>query len=334
MSSRGLPGISMACAVPLLALVAGCPGDDGPALPTSGTSDDTSTTSPTTTSPTTTSPTTTSPTTTVDGTGDGSTGDTTASVDTTATTEPPTTTSESESSGSTTDPSGSTTMTVLDCGNGVIDPMEECDSGDVGASTCADHGYDAGVLGCDDATCSLDFSGCYDVEALQNDNGMCDAQELGCTNMAGTGGNPQDLLECFQSTLVPPIDVVEVEYSLGSTVPLPTTADLVVHAWAGPGNPPGVLIDSFPLDPVSDIVLGFHTFVLPMPSTVATASFCVGLHGSDFADGFLVDFTNADNVGESWLRADACGLAMFVEATTVMFPGNFCIRPTVTSPNP
>ena len=93
-------------------------------------------------------------------------------------------------------------------------------------------------------------------------------------------------------------------------------------------------VQSIPLDPLTDIVAGTYDFVLPTPVNVTTAGFCVGLHGEDAADGFRVDFTDADGTGESFLTAGLCGIAMPTELTGAGIPGNYCIRPTVTSVNP
>lgn len=327
MSLRSTPALFVTC----VAMLAGCPGEDPPEVSTeSGTTSDGATTMvtpPMTTEPMTTEPGTTEPGTTSTGV-DG----TTVVLDDTSTSEPAT---DSTSGGSTdeTTGTGSTTGEPLACGNGMIDMGEDCDGADVGAATCLDQGFDDGVIACDPAACTFDVSGCFFVEALQNDNGMCMANELGCTDAMGTAGNPQDMLECFETTLTPPIDVISVEYSIGDSVPLPGSADLIIHEWAGPGNLPGMLVDQIPLDPLTDIVAGFYTFVLPTPSNVTTAGFCVGFHGEDAADGFRVDFTDVSNAGESFLQANLCGLATFTELTALA-PGDYCIRPTVTSPNP
>lgn len=327
----------MACVASLLAPIAGCLGDDTPSLTTFG-SDSGGTTMPTNTSSSTPSVTLTN-----DPSGDVVTGNgTTMSADDTATTDSmtnpttdPTGPTTDPTTNSTTEPtsgsSGSSSGIPDDCGNGVIDAGEDCDSGNLGGMTCGGLGYDDGALACGNS-CAFDVSDCFTMESLQNDNGNCSFIELGC-NMSGMGGNPQDILECYQSTLAPPLDVVEVEYSIDDERPLPDAADLVVHEWAGPGNQPGMLAGTVALDPAIDIVAGLYTFTLPTPINVSTAGFCVGLHGEDPADGLRMDMTDTATVGESWFRAGACGLPTFTEASDLTFDGNFCIRPTVTSPN-
>lgn len=334
MSLHISPALSLPCAAALSIVLSGCPGEDPEVSTESGTTSE-GTTTTVTTMPVTTMPMTTEPTTsTSSSSSDGADISTTVTLDDTSTGSS-SSGGDSSSEGSSSSggsSSGSTTGVPTDCGNGMIDAGEDCDSDDVGGVTCADQGFDDGVVACD-AACLFDVTGCFFMETLQNDNGMCAANELGCTDMTGTAGNPQDMLECFQTTLTPPFDVVQVNYSIGDSVPLPMAADLIIHEWAGPGNLPGLLVDQIPLDPLTDIVVGSYDFVLPTPTNVATAGFCVGFHGEDAADGFRIDFTNASGTGESYLRVDLCGLAAFTELTAVA-PGDYCIRPTVTSPNP
>jgi subtilisin-like proprotein convertase family protein len=45
------------------------------------------------------------------------------------------------------------------CGNGTIDPGEDCDSDDLDGATCESEGFVGGTLACSD-TCTLDTSGC------------------------------------------------------------------------------------------------------------------------------------------------------------------------------
>lgn len=271
-----------------------------------------------------------------DGNGNGTTtnGDgtvtTTAPTPTTGDTEPATDGLDDTTNGPAGTTNGGDTGPALGCGNGMLDAGEECDGTELGGMSCSDQGFDDGSLACSD-TCTLDTSGCYSVEALQNDNGMCDFQELGCYQAMGTAGNPQDLVECYESNLTPPIDVVTVQYSLGDSETLPTALDLVVYAWDGPGTPPGALIGQLSLDPVNDIVSGMYELALEDPVSVPQAGFCVGFHGEDPMEGFRVDFTDADGTGESWVRAEECGQLDFIEAGDIAYPGNFCIRPTVTS---
>lgn len=222
---------------------------------------------------------------------------------------------------------------AVGCGNDMIEAGEECDTSDLGGESCSDHGYDGGTLACSSA-CTFDTSGCHVLEALQNDNGACNFQELGCTDDLGSFGNPQDLLECYESSLNPPLEVIEVQYSIGDSAPLPSALSLVVHEWAGPGNPPGTLIGELELEAETDIVAGMHTLVLPASINVSAASFCVGFHGEDPSEGFRIDFTDADHLGETWVRAAACSAPMFTEASEIQYMGNFCIRPTVISRTP
>jgi hypothetical protein len=62
------------------------------------------------------------------------------------------------------------------CGNGAIDPGEQCDGNNLGGESCVDHGFDGGVLACDPIVCVYDTSGCTDMPSNECDN-FCN----GCT---------------------------------------------------------------------------------------------------------------------------------------------------------
>jgi hypothetical protein len=66
------------------------------------------------------------------------------------------------------DPSGTWSMqcscvakAALDrCGNGTVEPDEECDGSKLGTATCASLGFRTGTLRCDPVICKFDSSGC------------------------------------------------------------------------------------------------------------------------------------------------------------------------------
>lgn len=76
----------------------------------------------------------------------GDTTDTTGDTSDTSTGPNPTTMTQ------TTDPAG--------CGNGNIDPNEQCDGGNLNGFTCESLGNAGGSLGCDPVTCTFDTSLC------------------------------------------------------------------------------------------------------------------------------------------------------------------------------
>ena len=59
---------------------------------------------------------------------------------------------------------------TLGCGNGVIDPGEECDQSDLNGETCVTQGHAAGTLRCG-ANCALDAIGCFTVRFTDNGDG-------------------------------------------------------------------------------------------------------------------------------------------------------------------
>jgi hypothetical protein len=121
---------------------------------------------------------------------DMSAGESSSSADGGVTTTSTSTEADAESTGDTTDTNdpadGSdttddTTDTNTDtdaqaCGNGSIDPGEQCDGNNLGGSSCVDHGFDGGVLACDPVVCVYDTSGCTEMPSNECDN-FCN----GCT---------------------------------------------------------------------------------------------------------------------------------------------------------
>lgn len=160
---------TFACAVAVLGVaVTGC-GDDGePGGGFTGTkgngssSTDPSSTSGSTAVTSTGTPT--STTTTAEPTSTGPDVGTTTSDTTTTTTT--TTTTPSTTDDSTTEPDTTTTTTTTQtsepaaCGNGVIDPNEQCDGVNLNGFTCEALGNAGGSLACDPVTCTFDTSMC------------------------------------------------------------------------------------------------------------------------------------------------------------------------------
>ena len=96
------------------------------------------------------------------------------------------------------------------CGNGAIDPGEDCDGSELGGETCEGLGYDGGELSC--ASCSHDVSACCTDESYsqcysgdvywydscgsrgsRKDN--CDASTEGCQNTSKTSA------ECYYEAI-------------------------------------------------------------------------------------------------------------------------------------
>ena len=73
------------------------------------------------------------------------------------------------------------------CGNGVLDPGEQCDGNDLGQHTCQSQGFDNGELACS-VTCVLNTSGCgYDPLDCTTQGDFCWSDSQCCP--PGVGGN-------------------------------------------------------------------------------------------------------------------------------------------------
>jgi hypothetical protein len=66
----------------------------------------------------------------------------------------------STSSGGTSASSASSSGGDPECGNGVIDPGEQCDGANLNGFDCTNLGYTGGTLACDPVTCTFDTSMC------------------------------------------------------------------------------------------------------------------------------------------------------------------------------
>lgn len=85
------------------------------------------------------------------------------------------------------------------CGNGVIDPGEECDGSDFGGATCDSEGYDGGSLSCTD-DCEIDTSLCTLCgNGVREGDEQCDGLDLGgatCEDVGCDSGTPMCTFSC------------------------------------------------------------------------------------------------------------------------------------------
>lgn len=87
-----------------------------------------------------------------------------------------------------------------DCGNGMIDGTEECDTNNINGASCADQGLSTGSVTCGGG-CVLDYSACYQcgngtVEGPEE----CDGTNLGgqtCVTLGHDGGVPSCSANCL-----------------------------------------------------------------------------------------------------------------------------------------
>lgn len=118
----------------------------------------------------------------------GATGDTTGESDTTG--EAESTTSDESTSDATTSES-TDDMPPDPCGNGAIDPGEDCDGVDLGGQDCVSQGFDMGQLGCND-DCTFDTAACEIIEefcgdGIVNNGEQCEANMLGNATCQSAG---------------------------------------------------------------------------------------------------------------------------------------------------
>jgi hypothetical protein len=220
-----------------------------------------------------------------------------------------------------------------ECGNGVADGDEECDGADLGGANCSDIPPNiGGTLGCNAAACAFDVAQCILPTIVQNDDGVC-AEEIGCTSGDGSSGNPNELVECFTTAETPPFALYGVQYEVGASVPAPGSLFVDVYEWTGVGLP-GVVLESVPL-PVTELAAGAHSVTLATPLTVTSSTFCIGINGTDPADGYRLTKSQTISVPDSsFIKASTCGANGYTPMSDIGFPGNWCIRGAVGPINP
>lgn len=73
------------------------------------------------------------------------------------------------------------------CGDGVVDPGEQCDSGALAGASCGSLGFDSGTLGCT-SSCTFDTAGCGRCgDGIVNGSEQCDGGDLGGKTCEGLG---------------------------------------------------------------------------------------------------------------------------------------------------
>jgi hypothetical protein len=132
--------------------------------------------------------------------------DDTGSVGTTGggETSTPTTTPLPDDSGYTASSNSDPTVPMFECGNGELDPNEECDGAELDGATCEGFGFDGGALQCT-SECTYDTSMCdaaavcgdglrdVDTEECDCGAGQCSPAQLGnnsCTKLPSPKGTP------------------------------------------------------------------------------------------------------------------------------------------------
>ncbi|MEY2937345.1 MAG: hypothetical protein RL033_8094 [Pseudomonadota bacterium] len=84
------------------------------------------------------------------------------------------------------------------CGNGVLDPEEECEPDATLAASCAEHGFDTGLLHCA-ADCRFDTTGCSGIESCFDGRDNDGDGLMDCADTAQCAGS------CDNPCLAPPV---------------------------------------------------------------------------------------------------------------------------------
>ncbi len=179
------------------------------------------------------------------------------------------------------------------------------------------------------------------VLTVQDVAGVCPrvpgVDEVGCAFESNNGGNPNDLVICFdaeQFGVTVPLKLQAVRFWLGVSTDLPADLRLVVWVGSVSGGPTNVLYTQS-LTP-SSYMTGENTVTLSPSLDVLEAEFCVGLSSDSVVDGLRVGVSPGTDATSSFFRAPNCGDPNFVSLVSLEsqdpdFPnGGYCIEAIVT----
>jgi hypothetical protein len=207
---------------------------------------------------------------------DTGTGTDTSADDTTTTTE----------TGSSEDTTETDTGEPDPCGNGVIDPGEECDGDNFAGNSCLNQGYDAGSIACDPMTCQLDLTGCEFVCPLEPE---CDSLKP----------NVAVILDYSTSMNIAWEDDVTRWESLVDVLTLAMGNNTWLH------NNALVAVARFGHD--------------PDPGTPGTT---IPMETSGLLDGFVLDLPWFNPMTDEWYECTGAELAMNLEVQPAPMDGN------------
>ena len=165
--------------------------------------------------------------------------------------------------------------------------------------------------------------------------GVCNAARaaVGCNNPEGTGGNPNNLVNCFVNDKTAlPFVVKDVRFWLSRLIPLPDTLSL--RAWSGTvaTGPDSTGATSFlyeqEIPPGSLVAGGQNTVVLDAPVVFTDSNeFCIGVFSGPDDDAVGVQTEFGTDGTKSYIQAPTCDpfFDIFRTLAAINEP-NFCIE--------
>jgi len=166
--------------------------------------------------------------------------------------------------------------------------------------------------------------------SLQNEVGICqaDVNGVGCAAVEadGTGGNPNDLVNCFNITDfggTTPYFIDSVRFWLPDTIPLPL--DLSVTVWNNGGN--GPIGSPIYREEVFGFAPGENFFPLS-PTEFDASLICIGLFSGTATSGLRV-LTEPGDGDQSFVLAPACNVLQFCPLEQVAPQFDFCIEASI-----
>ncbi|MGE0641836.1 MAG: proprotein convertase P-domain-containing protein [Thermoanaerobaculia bacterium] len=154
---------------------------------------------------------------------------------------------------------------------------------------------------------------------------------IGCSNIPGTSGGPNDIAVGVDAVATPPFDIISTTYNIFTNVS-PTLNALNFQAWAGGGASPGA---SFASQGGLAFSQGNHTAVINPAINVSAANapngvFFFGLNQPQANAGFRVGVdSSSPSAGTSFIRAPGCGASSFFSLDGIGYPGNWVMAAVI-----
>jgi hypothetical protein len=173
------------------------------------------------------------------------------------------------------------------------------------------------------------------VLSVQETEGVCTgpANGVGCASESEEmqGGNPNDIVNCFDITTVGlalPFQVNAVRFWVGDSANLP--ADLKIRVWEGTvsGGPTTNILYSQDLSGYNS---GENNVFITSELLIFEPEFCIGVNSASMDDGLRIQTDGGDMESNSFIMSPRCGLPEFQSLTDIMVMGDFCIEAFVSS---
>jgi len=152
---------------------------------------------------------------------------------------------------------------------------------------------------------------------------------IGCSNVSGTSGGPNDVAVGVTATTTPPFCITSHMYNIYTSVS-PNINALSFVCWTGFAAP-GV---EFGRQAGMAWSAGNHTAAISPAIVVSDPWFFFGQNQPQTNVGIRWGLDQSSSAGTSWIKAPGCGLSSWGTMESIGYPGNWCMAVSVDAPSP